>query len=299
MIKRVTILMGVYNGALHLPLQLDSIKAQSHSDWRLIASDDGSGDQTRQILAPIATVVDGPCQGFSANFMSLIANFPEGDDYLAIADQDDFWLPDHLERGLRALDQAKGPAVYCARTWVSDGDLQGRRLSRGAPRGTSFDNALVQNVVAGNTIIANPEAAALLRAAAKVMPAVPAHDWFVYQLISGAGGQVIFCDAPSVIYRQHRGNEMGANNGWRAKVARLSKLSDGMLRQWFSQNQRAFAAMEPWLTPEAKAKSQELTAILQMPKGWARGWRLRRLGAYRQTRSSTWMLWLAAVLGWV
>lgn len=297
--QRVTILMGVYNGARHLAAQLESIKAQSHKNWRLIASDDGSSDDSRALLAPYAEVVSGPRQGFSANFMSLIANFPEGDDYLAIADQDDFWLADHLERGLAALKTEAGPAVYCARTYVSDDDLQGRKLSRGAPRGTSFVNALVQNVVAGNTIIANPSAARLLSEAAKRMPPVPAHDWFVYQLISGSGGKVIFSDHPALIYRQHRGNEMGANNGLRAKWARLTKLSDGLLRGWFVQNQNALKAMQPWLTPQNKILADRFGAILSQPKGWGRAIRFRRLGVHRQTRSSTWMLWLAAVLGWV
>ena len=297
--QRVTILMGVYNGARHLASQLESIKAQSHQNWRLIASDDGSSDDSRSILAPYAEVVAGPRQGFSANFMSLIAAFPEDGDYLAIADQDDFWLPDHLERGLAALKNEEGPAIYCARTFVSDDDLQGRKLSRGAPRGTSFANALVQNVVAGNTIIANPSAARLLKEVARIMPPVPAHDWFAYQLISGAGGRVIFSDAPALIYRQHRSNEMGANNGLRAKWARLTKLSDGLLRGWFEQNQKALEVMRPWLTPENRDLADQFGKILHQPKGVRRALDLRRLGFYRQTRSSTWMLWLAAALGWI
>ena len=51
---RVAILMGAYNGAAHLREQLDSIAAQTHPDWVLRVSDDGSSDATLAILADFA-----------------------------------------------------------------------------------------------------------------------------------------------------------------------------------------------------------------------------------------------------
>ena len=50
----VTVLMAVRNGAQTLPAQLDSLAAQSHANWRLIASDDGSTDGSRAILQRFA-----------------------------------------------------------------------------------------------------------------------------------------------------------------------------------------------------------------------------------------------------
>ena len=55
----VAILMGTRDGARFLRAQLDTIAAQSHRDWRLFASDDGSTDATRAILAAFAPAV-GP-----------------------------------------------------------------------------------------------------------------------------------------------------------------------------------------------------------------------------------------------
>ena len=46
----VDILLATYNGAKYLPAQLDSILAQTHQNFRLLVSDDGSSDATVEIL---------------------------------------------------------------------------------------------------------------------------------------------------------------------------------------------------------------------------------------------------------
>lgn len=48
--KSVAILMGVYNGSKYIAAQLESLSAQTHDNWRLIVSDDGSSDATLQIV---------------------------------------------------------------------------------------------------------------------------------------------------------------------------------------------------------------------------------------------------------
>ena len=73
----VAILMGAMNGARFLPAQLDSLAAQTHQNWVLIASDDGSIDDTLKILkayqaewpAGKLIIKEGPKQGFCVNFL--------------------------------------------------------------------------------------------------------------------------------------------------------------------------------------------------------------------------------------
>ena len=76
----VAILMGTCNGARFLRAQLDTIAAQSHRDWRLVASDDGSTDATRgdprgvprPSTAPSGSrSAQGPRRGFAANYLGL------------------------------------------------------------------------------------------------------------------------------------------------------------------------------------------------------------------------------------
>ena len=78
-VSLVAILMGTMNGARFLPEQLDSLAAQAHQNWFLIASDDGSTDDTLRILQayqakwPTGKLIirEGSKQGFCANFLSI------------------------------------------------------------------------------------------------------------------------------------------------------------------------------------------------------------------------------------
>ncbi len=306
-VQDVTILMGVRNGADHLDEQLESFAAQTDVGWWLIASDDGSVDDSRAIIERFAArfppgrvrTVDGPACGFSANYLSMLRRLPEEPGPLAFSDQDDVWLPERLLQGARALEGAEGAVLYCSRTLVASEDLSQRRLARGCPRPPGFRHALVQNVAAGNTILANPAAARLLVAAARRTEKVIAHDWWAYQIVTGAGGRLIFDDRPTLLYRQHGRNAIGANDGIRAKARRLGMLVDGTMTRWTDVNLEALEAFASALLPEERAAVAEFAALRRDRNPLRRLRRARALGLYRQTRSSTLALWLAVLTGWI
>lgn len=295
--------MGVYQGAAHLGEQLASFAAQDHADWTLVASDDGSRDGSGDILRAFALahpgrvrIVRGPGQGHAANYLSMLRALPEAPGWLAFSDQDDVWLPHRLSRGIAALTM-QGPALYCSRSFITSTALQGRRLSAPRPRPPSFRNALVQNIAAGNTMLLNPAAATLVRAAAQDCPGVVVHDWWVYLLVTGAGGTVIHDDRPTILYRQHARNAIGANDGLLAKLRRLGQVAAGDFRAWNDTNLAALTAAQDRLTPDARAILADWQAMRASPRLWDRLRRLRRLHLYRQTRASTAALWFAAVIG--
>lgn len=302
----VTVLMAVYNGADHLQEQLDSIAAQTHRDWHLLISDDRSTDNSRAIATGFAaqtgraTVLDGPGQGGTANFMSLIRAVPDHIDHttcLAFSDQDDVWLPEKLGRALTQLaPQGTEPALYCSRSYVADATLSTRRLSAPRPRPASFQNALVQNIASGNTIVLNPAATALITRAAADSPEPVVHDWWVYQLITGAGGHVVHDDTPTLLYRQHAVNQIGANDTARARMKRIRMLLRGDFRHWNQTNAATLHRLSEYLTPDNRAALEAFDSLRR--QGLLRRLiALRRLGLYRQSRASTAALWLSAVLG--
>ncbi|MDJ0630825.1 MAG: glycosyltransferase [Rhodobacter sp.] len=308
--RRVCILMGVYNGAVDLPEQLQSFAEQTHAAWDLIASDDGSTDASRDILRRFAedraahgnsvTLIDGPRQGFAMNFLSLIARAPGEAGWLACSDQDDVWLPDRLARGIAALSAlpAGTPALYCSRTWITDERLENRRLSADFIRPPSFRNALVQNIAAGNTLLLNRAAAGLAQTAApeaQTSPGLAAHDWWLYQLITGAGGTVVRDPEPTLLYRQHTRNLIGANDGWRARMGRIGMLLGGRFSDWNAANIAALRASAARLTAENRTA---LTGFADLRTGAlpARLWRFARSGLYRQTALGQAALWLAVAL---
>lgn len=296
----VLILMGLHNGAAHLAEQLESFAAQTHADWRLLASDDGSADATARVVGEFALgqppgrveLVSGPCRGHAVNYLHMLRRLPpDGGDWLAFSDQDDVWLPERLERGVAALRGVAGPAMYCSRTLICSEDLGERRLSPPRPRRPGFRNALVQNIAAGNTILVNPAGARLLIAAAGRVQAAVVHDWWAYQVISGAGGLVLHDDRPSLLYRQHSGNAIGSNDGLRSKLRRLRMLHDGTMRRWTDVNLAGLLAISDLLGDEERALVQEFAALRQKGGALRRLWRFLKLGLYRQTFASTAALW--------
>ncbi|SNR72695.1 glycosyltransferase [Puniceibacterium sediminis] len=305
----IGILMAVYNGASHLREQLDSIAQQDHADWQVLASDDGSTDGSCSELDRFAaehqlTRMEGPRRGNSAdNFLSLIRragdHLPTG-AWIAFSDQDDIWLPDKLSRGVAALrDLPDGrPGLYCSRTWITDETLSTRRLSMPRPRPTGFRNALVQNIASGNTILLNTPAAALVRAAAAEVGAVVVHDWWLYQIVTGAGGWVAHDDAPSLLYRQHGVNQIGANDTTLARIRRVRQLLRGDFREWNRINIAALTASAHRLTPQNRARLERFAEVHDA-RLWGRLTGLARLRLYRQSTASTIALWVSAFLGWL
>lgn len=305
----VTILMAVYNGAPYLPEQLASLADQTHSDWHLLISDDNSTDASGAFLAQAArdltnlTCLRGPGQGAVANFMSLIRVVPDHaptGSWLAFSDQDDVWLPEKLERGIAALQACdpERPALWCSRTWVTNDKLGKRVISAPRPRPLGFRNALVQNVVSGNTILLNAAGARLVTQAAHEASRMPVvHDWWIYQLVSGAGGVLVHDDAPSLLYRQHRVNQIGANLGHRARIRRIGMMLRGQYRDWNDTNLMILRCSAHHLTAENRTLLENFVALRAMNGMVRRVRRLRALKLYRQSAISTLALWLAAALG--
>jgi len=258
----VAILLCTLDGQRFLAEQLESIAAQTTTDWRLWISDDGSTDDTPAIIERYRTrwgdgrisMQAGPGKGVAANFLSLTRKEAIRADFYAYADQDDIWEPDKLARAIEWLTRvpAEIPALYGSRTRLID--EQGRELGYSSliAEPPSFANALAQNVFGGNTMVFNEAARNLLRAADEKMNIV-AHDWWAYQVITGCGGKVFWDPHPGIRYRQHADNQVGSNVSWAGRVLRVDALFRGRYRTWNDLNIEALLRIFPWLTPENQA----------------------------------------------
>lgn len=302
--QHVAVLLGHFNGAAMLGEQLASLAAQSHRDWSLIVSDDGSSDRGMELARRFAVaqaprpvrLVSGPGKGFARNFLSLAVQAGPMVPFAAFCDQDDVWLPDKLARALAALAEVPAgvPGLYCGRTMVCDRALRAIGPSPLFRRAPGFANALVQNIGGGNTMVLNRAALDLVQDTRRHAEGVVAHDWWVYQLVTGAGGRVVYDPEPTVLYRQHGANRIGANAGWRARSRRLGMLLQGRFRGWNAAHAAALAGAAHSLTPKARQTLALFTTaregrLLQRLRA------LHRAGLYRQTTRGTAALWLAAL----
>lgn len=306
--SRVTIALCTYNGAAHLEAQLASYVAQTHANWDLWASDDGSDDATRALLAQFARthgagrdirIIDGPRTGVAANFISLLCHPDFPDQPCALSDQDDVWLPEKLALGMTAIADQKA-TLYGAQSIHTDANLSpiGHSLGGGTTSFQSlpsFGNAVVQNIVSGHSTMLNAAALALVRAAG-VPQGIPYHDWWLYQLISGAGGRVVIRPDAVLFYRQHGANAMGSHQGLRANLTRMAQVFGSTYGCWIAANTAALHAVQHLLTPAAHAT---LAALHKAPPrvGPERLRVVRRHGITRQGRAGTALLYLAVLLG--
>lgn len=302
--QTVIILLASYRGSRFIGAQLDSIAAQTFGDWNLIVSDDGSDDGTRDIVASFAAsripgqvrLIDGPGQGATQNFLHLLSVAPQG--ILAFCDQDDVWFPDKLARAVEALALHDGPAHYAARTIITDAGLSPIAPSRHFRRPLGFRNALVQAIMAGNTSVFNPQAAAILQRCAGPAQAhgIQSHDWWAYQVTSGAGAALMHDPRPALLYRQHPKSEMGRNDTLRAMSKRIQMLLAGDYGGWLAVNHAALDDVRSEFLPQNRAILDRFGSALRQPGALAAA-TLGRLGLYRQTRTGSAALLTAALLG--
>jgi glycosyltransferase involved in cell wall biosynthesis len=300
----VAVLLCSMNGEKFLAAQLDSIKQQNHTNWKVWASDDGSSDNTLSLLNQYfmvwgkdkIAILPGPRQGYVVNFLSLLCRSEIQADYYALSDQDDIWAPGKISRALQwhASIPPDVPALYCSRTQLINETGEAIGFSPLFPRPPAFGNALMQSLAGGNTMVINEAARALIRKAG-VDVAVPSHDWWLYLVVSACGGRIFYDPVPEILYRQHGLNLIGSNKGFRAMLNRLSFLLKGQHREWSERNIAALNRLKNDVTPQNRKCLERFQHARQAPL-MKRLWGFLRAGLYRQTMAGNATLWLAVVL---
>ncbi|MCG9076758.1 glycosyltransferase [Laribacter hongkongensis] len=127
---KVAILLCTYNGQNYLAEQLDSFAAQTHTNWEVWASDDGSLDDTHAILEdyrrkwPVGrlSIHFWPATGFASNFLSLAYRASIEADYFAYSDQDDVWEANKLAHAVEWLNTTQRQSAGSERLFSRSDD---------------------------------------------------------------------------------------------------------------------------------------------------------------------------------
>ncbi|WP_050010658.1 glycosyltransferase family 2 protein [Herbaspirillum sp. B65] len=299
----VAILMCTFNGDRYLDEQLDSIGRQTHQNWSLFVSDDGSSDNTLKILRNFEEgrqqplhIQNGPRRGFAENFISLMQQCPEDADFYAFADQDDIWAEDKIARAVAALNgiAPERPTLYFSRTTYIDAAGTPTGQSRLFTHRPCLRNALVQSIGGGNTMLFSRAALKLLRRFRPVKPIV-SHDWWTYLLISALDGHVVYDPVTTVQYRQHGQNAAGQNITFRANLARLKKMLHGNYKDWHDSHVATLSLAMPFMPPSNREIFENFVAA-RSGNFFSRLYSLHRSGVFRRPRWSQWGLYLSAML---
>jgi glycosyltransferase involved in cell wall biosynthesis len=300
----VAILLCTYNGDRFLAEQLDSLEAQAHQNWMVRASDDGSTDQTLEILqqyqakwpAGKLTIRSGPQRGFCQNFLSLACDPEIKADYYAFCDQDDVWLPSKLSVALENIllnQEVQKPYVYCGRTQYVNDLLKPCGFSPLFVFPKTFRNALVQSIAGGNTMVFNQAAKNLIEQVGPLE--VASHDWWIYQLVTGVEGEVFYAPMPQVLYRQHEYALVGGSNSFSARMDRIWMLLQGRFQKWNTKNINALNQVSHLLVKNHQ-EILKMFEVLRVARFKDRFRLMGVCGLYRQTRRGTISLYLAALI---
>lgn len=238
---KIAILMATYNGIRWLPEQVDSILNQKAVDVRLFVSDDQSDDGTLAWLENLAsqnqrvTLLPNKKRFGSAgkNFYHLIKNSNIADyDYVAFADQDDRWLLNKLIRQVKLarFHGADGVSSSVVAFW---GNGKRALIEKSEPQ-RKWDY-LFESAGPGCTFLMSPwlisKVKETLANPDSLASDVELHDWLVYAICRASGKKWHIDASPTVQYRQHGKNFLGANFGISTKVKRLTKILDGWYRR--------------------------------------------------------------------
>ena len=212
--KRIQILLAVYNGEKYLREQLDSyLRLDNFEEVKILARDDGSTDGSLKILDEYSEkygieVIKGKNIGLNANFHELILARDRSCEYFAYSDQDDVWLESKLSRAVTELDKYHEdiPTLYAALSHITDESLEIIGSIFCPTKELSFYNAIVQNVCAGHTEVCNAALMNLLEK--KFSEGIYVTDHWTYMLAS-AVGRVVFDKTHTTLYRQHGKNVIG------------------------------------------------------------------------------------------
>ena len=257
----VAVCLAAYNGMRHLREQMDSILGQVGIALTVFVSVDLSTDGTEEWFDRLAAEDDRVVLlpfgqkfgGAASNFFRLLREVDFSHfDYLALADQDDIWLPGKLQRAVGQITRLNmdGYSSDILAFWESG---RSRYIKKSYPQ-RRWDY-LFESAGPGCTYVINHKLAADLQAFLAQDPQkvvnVGLHDWFIYAYARAHGYNWVIDDYAGMQYRQHGQNQVGVNaglgaflwrvrrvlNGWGLNQARLiaelvGKGDDSFVRRW-------------------------------------------------------------------
>lgn len=242
---KIAILMATYNGEKYISQQIDSLLAQTYREWELFIHDDGSNDGTIAVANRYVQkypdrihLVEGkPTGGAKYNFFYLLGQVEA--PYYMTCDQDDMWLEKKIEltynkmRELEITGAANNKAVPClvyTELKVVDSELNTIADTMSEYQSLdchkqSINQFILQNSVTGCTMMINRRLRDKMLEITNIDNTIM-HDWWA-ALIAAQFGKTAFIDEPTILYRQHGDNSLGALG--------VNKLSYIVKRVWQKQ----------------------------------------------------------------
>lgn len=254
----IDILLSTYNGEEYLPEQIASVLAQTYTDWRLIIRDDGSTDSTLQYIQSLVRDYPdkviflkdkfgniGAAQSFSTLMNASTA------PYVAFCDQDDVWFGNKLEVQMEEmLRQEKRlgsdiPVLIHTDLVVVDQHLEvisnsfWKYQKLNPVKMNSIHTLLIHNYVTGCTCLINKK---LIEIAMPIQKEAIMHDWWI-AIVAVSNGVIVDLEKPTIYYRQHQRNDVGAK-AWGMRYVYDLVFEGSAIRKALQNTKRQASALK-------------------------------------------------------
>lgn len=217
----ISVAMATYNGEKYIKEQLESILKQLSDSDEVIISDDGSIDNTRKIIEEFndkrIKIIDGPKKGIKQNFANAIKNC--NGKYIFLADQDDIWLDNKVDKVLSFFKNNITCVLHDAK--IVDSNLNIIDTSFFKYRKTKLGkiNNIIKNSYIGCCMAFDS------KLKDKILPIpnnIEMHDQWI-GLISEKYGKSVLLNEQLILYRRHNNNNSSFKHHGIIKMIRNRK----------------------------------------------------------------------------
>lgn len=231
--KKIDIILPTYNGAKYIKEQVESILNQDFDgDFRLIIRDDGSKDNTSNIIDTysddkrVRIIKDNKGNlGLVKSIELLLENSDA--DYIFFSDQDDVWFPNKIKKFLEVVNsENENLLLIHSDCIVTDSNLINKCRFKGDIPNKGLSYALFHFFVQGASSMITKELKN------KILPFpkdVYLHDRYIH-LMTEILGKRVYINEPTMYYRQHEDNLVGSN-GIMKKIKNNIKIKSFFLKE--------------------------------------------------------------------
>lgn len=268
-IPKVQVLMSTYNGEQYLEKQVESIISQKNVITTLLIRDDGSTDGTvnqikkmKQKYPNRIQFYQGENLGYKKSFLDLTHKASNSYDYYAFSDQDDYWLPNKLERAVNVLGKSNNKIkLYASTVLIADKNLKILYKKSISNYVNTLGSSLCRIRLAGCTYVFNRYALSLLKDfnfknISKEQ--MPSHDGLLITLCQALNGYVYIDQKSYILHRRSSKSVTSGGNG----ITKRLKVEKGMIFNHKNEKLELAKYIKNHYSVEISNKNMELINLI-------------------------------------
>lgn len=268
-LKKIMVILSSYNGAKFIKEQIDSILNQKGVNVFLLIRDDGSIDETYEIIQEYeknnrnVQVFKGENLGFAKSFFEAMKLAGSGYDYYAFSDQDDIWEDDKLSYAVKKLETVNGKyKLYASGLKVVDENLNFQYMHQFDKIRLNYGSALSRQRLAGCTMVFNMN---LYDLCVKFdmrnnSLGTMSHDGLIYYTCLLCGGNVVFDKEGKILYRRHRETVTENGKGIIKKANTVLNIFGKCRGLRYSQTARLYKTYHDEMSDDMRNLTNEILA---------------------------------------